>query len=169
MGPSVQILLPYSPSDDDVAALDEFARLLGESNKSAADFQVQTTVPLGGATQAGEGGRPFVAGFEDPLLEEGCAEALDEAFGFVPISVIGVGAMCNDQLDHRILGELSIYLARHFGGLVDFTGLLPVTEPQTGKLVRIPYAVDGRQLFYHVGDVTFMSEWLRHPAFHMVK
>ncbi|HKR62924.1 MAG TPA: DUF6368 family protein [Thermoanaerobaculia bacterium] len=169
MGPSITILLPYEPDASDFAALDDLAKTLGSSNTSAADFHVETTIPIGGTVEAGEGGRPLVAGFEDPLFEEGEGESLQSSFGFVPAAIISVGAMCNDRVDHRVLGELAVYLAQHFGGIIGFNGALGVARVVHGKLAEIRYEVEGRRLFAHVGDVAFMHGWLRDPAFHLVK
>lgn len=169
MGPGVSIILSRSPTDSDVAALDEIARSLGTANESAADFHVETTVPIGGTTSAGEGGRPFVAGFEDLQYDGSEIEAIIQEFGFVSVSLIGVGAMCNAEVDHRILGELAAHLAERFEGLVGFNGLLGVDRVRSGKLSDLPYEVDGRRLTSNVGDLEFLLGWLSDPAFHMIK
>ncbi len=169
MGPGVSIILSRSPTHSDVTALDEIARSLGSTNESAADFHVESTLPIGGTTLADEGGRPFVAGFEDLQYEESEVAAIIQEFGFAPVSVIGVGAMCNAEVDHRILGELAAHLAGRFEGLVGFNGLLGVARVRSGKLADVPYEVDGRLLSSNVGDWEFLRGWLNDPAFHMIK
>jgi hypothetical protein len=168
-GPDVSILLPYSPDHSDIASLGEMAKSLGSPNNSASDFHVETTLPIGGRTIASEGGRPFVASFGMPMFQPGEAQSINANFGFVPISLVSVGAMCSREIDHRVLGEVAAHLAKHFGGIIDFHGVLDVSAEHRGKLAWIPYDVSGRTAFSHVGDLEFMRDWLSSPRFHMIK
>lgn len=156
-------------------------------------FWVTTTRPLGG-NYSGEGG-PF--GLEPSELELEWEEVelsvLASRFGFRPQECLGLWAGCNDDQDHRILGELTFHLASLLNGLIDFGGALLPPLPRSmdpfrsdwmeiksqfkemvswmpGLVVGLEYeTLSGRTWVRHVGDPPFMEAWLRHPNFRMVK
>ena len=103
-----------------------------------------------------------------------------------------MSAGINRAVDHRILGELVVRLARALEGVVGFDGaLLPRSSPARverlnwaevagvareflaplpGRVVTIEYEVnDSRVCAYRVGDWQFMQGWLQHPDFYMIK
>ena len=79
--------------------------------------------------------------------------------------------MCNQEIDHRILGELTLYLAGELDGLIDFGGQLPVQSDQVkGNSWEIPYErAGGMTAVYQVADVDFMKDWLNNKNFRMIK
>lgn len=106
----------------------------------------------------------------DGTLEVYIEEAVPEVIGWIPQDSISFTAMCNSEQDHRILGELCLYFAREFEGLVDFGAALGELAEVKGTLFKIPYEQqNGFNLFYHIGDTAFMEYWLQHPGFHMIK
>jgi len=123
---------------------------------------------------------------------------LQTAFGFEPQQSLQLDAMCNDKVDHTIMGVLLLHFAKLFGGVINFGGaLLPplsvvmeqdmrlweegnwedvesyfseMVEGISGKAVSIKYEVgNGRTWAYHVADAAFLKAWLEHPNFHMIK
>jgi hypothetical protein len=140
-------------------------------------------------------GEAYIEKYED--FSSLCKDVF-RPFALLPCAGIGLQALGNQKEDHRILGELALYLAKAFEGLVDFGGaLLPpnydafcrnplffkqanwedVREPfeqwqQTmpGRIIAIPYqTASGRTWATHIGDAEFMAAWLQHPGFHMIK
>jgi len=174
MGPTVSILLPYSPDEQDRAGLEDFVRTLDQNARSSDDFHVVTTLPVGGSTSttAEGGGRPFSVRFSDPgeAEEEESLRQIQNAFSFWPVAEIQVAAGSNAEIDHRILGELAAFLAKHFGGIVNFGGELDTPHTNSGQLLRVRYVTaSGGGAVFHVGDLTFLKEWLRDSRFHMCK
>lgn len=112
-----------------------------------------------------------------------------------PAYRLQIGAMCNDRIDHRMLGMLALAAASQFGGWIDFNGALgpplPPVEwaagrptwqepsleeiraflaPFPGRLREIAYEVnEARSWVYHIADAEFLRAWLAHPRFHMIK
>lgn len=105
-------------------------------------------------------------------------------------------AFCNDDDSHKILGYLALFVAEKYDGLIDLTGAIipPVKEDRAireypyctieeirdfvykieGKICEIEYEVgegegEGRKWIYHVVDIAFLKNWLKHPHFHMIK
>lgn len=137
--------------------LAEFLRSIGEH---ASDNDVW--VSLRKFEQQGSAeGRPFIWNLR--TADEEDADRTREAFGFQPAGVVGFAAMCNDPEDHRILAHLCERTARRTGGVIDFNGRLdePPLYSAVGRVLEINAG--------HVGTPEFLGEWLKNPAFHMVK
>ncbi|MEM9023068.1 MAG: DUF6368 family protein [Bacteroidota bacterium] len=173
-GPASSILFEtiLSPS-----AWAETERVMLEisSEVEGTGFWVTSTAAINGTVQARDG-RPF--GMEKNAISPGGANYAQEELamikalvGFEPTFEVSICAFCNREIDHQILGELTLYLAEKFGGVVDFGGQIsPPLAPMNGKLWEIPYATaEGSQMTYSVADVTFMRHWLSDPNFSMVK
>lgn len=133
--------------------------------------------------------RPFFVSTEEDypgeladLVEEGVADLI----GWSPEATIGLAAMCNDGIDHRLLGEVCLRVAREFGGVIAFGGaisagpLLDGSGPSAlvlddpgglrGRVFAISYtAHGGRYCTSHYGDATLLESWLKDPRFRMVK
>ena len=116
-------------------------------------------------------------------------DAVRSAFGFRPLTWIGVGANCSSHDDHRILAELCAHLAERLGGAVDLGGRLYGHVPpdvvkqfhpagpdylreQQQFVARATATLPGtltqtndRQFC----DATFLRAWLAHPYFRMIK
>ncbi|MEU4115611.1 DUF6368 family protein [Kitasatospora sp. NPDC028055] len=121
----------------------------------------------------------------------------DEYFGFPgldhpPVTALYVVAYCSGRENHLALGHLVRFLAERFDALIDFNGLLGYCRPFTGlsaeeeaaglaearafvstlpgRTWQLPYATsDGGRWYGHIGDVEFLTAWLAHPEFRMVK
>ncbi len=84
------------------------------------------------------GGRPFSYWFgsEDEIeLSAYGEDGFREAVGWTVGDCAGLSAHCNGKEDHRLLGELSLDIAEHVEGLIDFTG--PLSPPLEGKMERL--------------------------------
>jgi hypothetical protein len=170
-GPTAGVLLPYEPDEGDFEEIRHVVSLLDARATGPEFFHVLNTAPIGFATLSAEGGRPFSLAVAEPAMPPGELALLREAFGFVPVAELEMAAHANHNVDHRILGELAAFGAKHFGGIVDFGGQLDLSgEVLPGRFVPIPYRVSAGQIsVYHAGDVEFLLAWLRSPGFHMVK
>ena len=110
--------------------------------------------------------------------------------GYEPAQQIEFFAWCNGKADHRILGHMALYLADHYGGMIDLNGALTppltdgmaddrsVTLKATSAFVRqFPGRVLERSFgneaewpwVSHMVDAEFMRAWLLHPDFHLIK
>jgi hypothetical protein len=137
-------------------------------------------------------------GSEDCSLDTFQLKQIEQLFDFIPQVEVALRANCSGFESQRILGELTLYLSRYFQGLVDFCGtLLPGSIYQkydsnwleeeatwedlkgdfwymikgcTGKIESIQYETAGKKVgVKHVCDPEFMSNWLHHENFQMIK
>jgi hypothetical protein len=166
MGPVAWILLARRLSSEQAAYLETTLRGADRAYRSLNDFHVWSTRHIGGTFQAVESAEasPFIAAIGMPGLETEEIEALKRAFGFPPVAVIELIAMCNARHDHRVLGELALHFAECFNGVIDFCGDLGIQTMPQARLVNI-----GRGNPRHVGDAKFLKSWLRDERFFMVK
>ncbi|MFJ7132571.1 DUF6368 family protein [Streptomyces fungicidicus] len=125
------------------------------------------------------------------LSEDECIPADDEdysAFSTPPVQGLVLGADCSGSENHLLLGHMTLALARRLGALVDFDGVLGYPTPRDetrdeedltkaralvtslpGTVVEVSYSTGGGGRWVrHVGDVEFLTAWLRHPDFHLV-
>jgi hypothetical protein len=119
-------------------------------------------------------GRPFIVIFGPEYegeLDDYVADGLADIIGWTPKDTLGFAAMCNRQVDHRVLGELCLRFAQLLDGLVDFDGELPASATHgPATLFAVPYeAENGRRCRYHVGNAEFLEWWLKQPDFRMIK
>ncbi|MGW7366961.1 DUF6368 family protein [Streptomyces sp. NPDC054841] len=126
------------------------------------------------------------------LSEDECIPAEDEdysAFSTPPVQGLVLGAGCSGPENHLLLGHLALAVARRLCALVDFDGLLGYPTPRDetrdeadlakaralvaslpGTVTEVSYDTGGgSRWFRHVGDVEFLTAWLQHPAFRLVK
>ena len=109
-----------------------------------------------------------------------------------------ISCPCNSSEDHRDLGEAILVACQHLLGLVDFNGaILPPLPEQmyegmwrwekanwsdiepyfsemvksiSGKIYTIEYETANNRIWAsHICDNEFMSHWLEHPMFRMIK
>jgi hypothetical protein len=168
MGPTVAIWLRPEANPPRPEELVQIARLLDRSAESSGQFRVRSTHGIGGRVSINDA-RPFAfkigeAGFETEELE-----SITPVLCFTPTCEIQISAFMNSEVDHRILGELAVFLARRVGGVVDFGGHLGHVSAPVGKLLEIPYMAGSIPAAFHVSDVAFLQWWLTQPAFHMIK
>jgi hypothetical protein len=197
-GPVATVLIPEPLSDHDRVALRRMIDAVSEHDLDKppaleAFWACDTRLIAGG--YSGEG-RPFAieTGLQ-PEWEPGQLAAVSGAFGFTPRDELVVIAFCNGREDHRILGELCVWLAERFGGVICFGGALwPDVPPEaridildadwrqlepcfrrmvtglSGKVVGLRYEPQpDREWIVHVGDAGFLRAWLEHPRYCMVK
>ncbi|MFJ3860349.1 DUF6368 family protein [Streptomyces sp. NPDC090085] len=126
------------------------------------------------------------------LSEDECIPAEDEdysAFSPPPVQGLVLAAGVSGQVNHTLLGHLALAFACRLNALIDFDGVLgyPTPRDQTrevadlararalvaslpGTVREITYDTGGGDRWIrHVGDQEFLSAWLQHPHFHLVK
>jgi hypothetical protein len=119
---------------------------------------------------------------------------VQQKMGFDSNYMIKIDARCNDTIDRRLLGRLSLECCERFHGLIDLGGaLFPPSsldyeelhamnwrdaerhsreyfDKLPGTLITVSYKVsEERDWFYYVADTTFMRAWLADPNFYMIK
>jgi len=110
------------------------------------EVMIRTTKPLGG-TYAGEQ-RLFdvrwtcdADDYIDEADDQNVAQAIAATFRFLPKSYISIAAGRNQAEDHRVLGEVALYFARAYGGVIDFGGaLIPsstLSEEQRSDILQL--------------------------------
>jgi Family of unknown function (DUF6368) len=167
VGPTVAIwLTPRSgkPAPD----LLRIARRLDPGAESATDFQVASTVRIGGATCLVEP-RPIGLAHGDAGRDDFDLRTAAALVGFHPERAVHAFAYCNDAVDHRVLGELALFLARELGGLIDFGASLGEIHAPQGTLFTITYGASTLNEVFHVSDARFLEWWLTQRDFRMVK
>lgn len=159
-GPSCSVLSPRARVSDEL--VDDLVRLVGHE-RDGNSFWVRDTRKVGG-TYEGER-RPFIL-FSEPR-DEVDLRAMKEALGWAPLQEIGLAAMCNDAKDHRILGEMALWLSEKLSGVVDLCGEIPELD---GQAARVAYqAAAGHTAYISVADPEELRAWLASAAFRMVK
>lgn len=161
--------------------------LMGNSKlrASGCEFEVLTLVPLGG-TFKGRGWHPCIEleleGLSDdeliarnwpadelPSLPGGAFDVIEHRFGIRPRQQILIRANGRDDEDHQVLGELALFLAERFGGIIQDVADCGVNDPPTdlpGQLIAVPWT-PGRRPGLYIADARFLRAWLHHPRFHM--
>lgn len=164
-GPTCSVLtsLPCEPK----ALIEEMVSLCGADMDDSRGVSIGDTRAIGGLYTGSD--RPFVWFIEPRDADELCSIA--EVIGSMPTQDIGLAAMCNQEIDHRILGEMALWLAENTNGFVDLGGDdLPIPPEMPGRVARIPYdTASGWQSEYVIMDHVAFRAWLRCPAFAMVK
>jgi Family of unknown function (DUF6368) len=107
--------------------------------------------------------------------------------GWAPAMGLSLSAMCNDDVDHRLLAGLCVRFAELFGGIVELHGTLfsaPSLDGERSRdAVAIPHFFHGVGTLFltnhkiddgHYGtsqhaDAALLRAWLRAAAFRMVK
>ncbi len=196
MGPISTILLAAKPTQKQLNEIDKIIQHIS-SIRENENFWVTSTKYINGSAEAD--GQPFALSInkiDKDNYEDASLANISSRIGYLPVYDIAIIAMCNQSIDHRILGELTYYFTNMFEAYIDFGGaLLPTLkhlpwymrsgthswqdiEPYyqkmkskiEGKLHVITYKVDSNRTWaYQIGDVEFMKNWLTHPDFHMVK
>ena len=97
-------------------------------------------------------------------------EDLFGLIGWQPKDQVIFAAMCNDEVDHRVLAELCIEVAYSLDGVVDFGGWLgDDIAPKIGQIWAGSYESVSGRAFSHLGTPGFLEWWLQQPGFRMVK
>ena len=139
------------------------------------DFWVNSTLSINGS-YSGDA-RPFFVTLNDASneLELGDdATLFENVLGWRPRLALGLAAMCNQQQDHQILGELCCFVSRDLGGRISMHGdfNLACRNRAARKafydhpdLVTVDFG-DSRE---HLFSPDALSVWMAHPEFRMIK
>lgn len=200
-GPGASVYFPHAISEAGMADLNRILDSLGTRRASSEHDQilrVWSTKAIGGTYETEPikwwpfyfSVRP-AGGVENEDVKK-FRNWIRVEFGFRPEQSIGINANCSGVVNHRILGEICLWLLERFGGIVNFQGALlprmPLREwtennwdevrsradallsPLAGKVVERLYRTAGdRTWASHLADATFLRAWLAHPKFHMIK
>jgi hypothetical protein len=159
-GPSCSVLSPRASASDEF--VDELVSLVG-NERDGNSFWVCDTRKIGGIYEGER--RPFVL-FSEPR-DEVDLRAIKEAVGWAPLQEIGLAAMCNDAKDHRVLGEMALWLSEKLSGVVDLCGEIPELD---GQAARAAYqTAAGHTAYISVTDPEGLRAWLANATFRMVK
>lgn len=173
-GPTSSILFDTIPSEQTLGEMKNVIQKISDK-VDGNDFWVINTEIIHGTVKTAEG-RPF--GIEKHKIDLNYYEYTEDEIlmikdfvGFNAVFDLGIYAMCNREIDHKILGELTLYLAEKFNGLIDFGGhLTNQSDRMKGKTWEIPYETSiGMTAVYNVADVDFMKDWLNNKNFRMIK
>jgi hypothetical protein len=199
-GPDVTVWLPRAITEEQEADL---FRMMEDVSRGRQDgehytvFRVVNTLPIEGRF-TGDGlpilfsARTCVATVLADYRRR--HEQVISTFGFVPAATVWLAANVNGPASHRVLGELCLWVAERFGGIINFGGaLLKGWKPRSdrnedwcweaarphaeaflsslpGKVIAQTYTTArGPTWASHVADATFMRAWLDHPEFFMIK
>jgi hypothetical protein len=163
-GPTCSVLSPLPCSAPDL--IEDLVGLTA-SMREKESFWVENTHAIGG-TYKGDG-RPFV--WFQERREPGDLAKIAGISRVTPAQEIGLAAMCNQDIDHQILGEMALWIVEKTCGFVDLEGCVEL--PPTGLpgwTARIPYeTASGREAEYMVMDRVAFRAWVSCPTFRMVK
>ncbi|MER5385439.1 DUF6368 family protein [Streptomyces sp. NPDC002688] len=168
--------------------LEPFCEVRVEKDESL-EFHVRrpSAIGLGGLAQPSPGA--FHLGAESL---EGYEERGFPGLDRPPAAELALLAYSSGRDNHMLLGHLALLLAERFDALIDFGGLLgyrpslhEVSDEEEamrlaearnlvsslpGQVWEMPYATDGGGCWYsHIGDRAFLTAWLNHPDFRMIK
>ena len=127
MGPGCSIFLRYAPTAAQLNLINSTIDAIS-SSRNGDDFWVNTTKPINGTIDMKDGA-PFIVTFTDEKIEdynfdEKELKQIKSSIGYRPTYSISFGAICNSDKDHRILGELSLYIAKTLAGHINFGGAI---------------------------------------------
>ena len=201
MGPGSSIILKDALKGTQLDLINNTLDSISDSRKDE-DFWVSSTKPIGGNVESD--GRPFIIThdkitLDNSVYDKGELRQIYKSIGYKPKYSVSLGAMCNDDVDHKVLGEITLYLARKFGGHINFEGAIfsfkylpkyrssdwyffkanwSSIEPYFKKFIKdmpgniytIKYKTASEKKWaYHICDVEFLEFWLNCPEFHMIK
>lgn len=176
MGPTSSVLLDRKIDVEEIRQVDAFIKSVAKgeikSTKSTRDFWIDPK-KLFTSYEIGSEGQ-FSIHFDNELSEMDKDEVVEiEKLTAQKIhSQIAISAGCNQKGDHNVLGELTLQIAQLLNGLIDFGGDLNsykkgVVEELRGKAYSIGY--NHGKYAYHIADSEFLSHWIKHPNFGMIK
>ncbi|MGW3143395.1 DUF6368 family protein [Streptomyces sp. NPDC001177] len=145
--------------------LESFCAPVRVRDDGEVDFRVEDPRALGPAADAEGTGAFLLTGDEHiPAPDEDYS-----AFPSPPVQGLVLAAGSSGPANHRMLGHLTLALARRLDALIDFDGMLDAPE-LPGLLAQVSYGADddGRGL-RQVGDAEFLAAWLWQPQFRMIK
>lgn len=106
----------------------------------------------------------------DPY-EEVELRQVEAEFGWYPREqVVCISMVGSDPGFHLLLAQGAVAIATAFGGVVDLGGQLSEPLDDAGKRVSVSYETSlGHRSEYWVVDVAWLTSWMKHPRFQMVK
>jgi Family of unknown function (DUF6368) len=131
--------------------------------------------------------RPFIVVFHEKKTEfddEPHNQMLLKKLGYNSVCSIDVAAMCSDKIDHSVQANLSIAIAKHYDGLISLNGLLTpsgIKNPSFEEAKTFAQSVEGTVYFAEYTlesgekwanqfvDAVYLSNWMRHEEFRMLK
>lgn len=123
-GPSSSVIFSTTSSPFDWAEIENIISGISE-NVEGEGFWVTSTTSING-TVLHTNGRPF--GIEKSEIDADYSKevisTIKNVIECTPTISLDIYAMCNSPVDHKILGELSYYLAEKFHGIIDFGGAI---------------------------------------------
>lgn len=171
-GPTSSVLLSINPESSIIAMIyniiDELA-----IERTDNDFYINSSVVSSDLDHL----RPFGVELNSITNEyhnytETELKLIEDKFQFYPKYDIGFFAMCNDIVDHKILGQLTLKIAEAFDGIIAFDGKLDKKKIRNtnGKICEIDYETANERIEqHHVADIEFMRNWLLDKNFYMIK
>src|SRR5687767_3964244 len=128
--------------------------LFRDAFDSAAEAKCKKQLGLCAATHGDDfeiQGRPFALSFGEDyagqfsdLVDEG----LEKVLGWAPKGAVGLAAMCNDEIDHRLLGMMCLRAARSFDGVVDLGARWSISgqrdAPGPAAIIENPSGLTGK-------------------------
>lgn len=134
--------------------------------------------------------RPFIVTYGEEYrgaLAEVVESGLPEVLGWTPQGCLTFAAMCNREMDHRILAELCVRFGRQLKGVVglgaelfdgpilDRGSLSPAVRVENpngapGFICATSYlATDGSYATTHYASAEYLEVWQKHPRLRMTK
>ncbi|BDS10902.1 DUF6368 family protein [Aureispira anguillae] len=195
-GPTSSILLKAIPTK---LVWNEINSIVNNISKKVegSSFWVKSTYPINGKIITTDENRPFYIESNEINTDYSVNEIsqISDLLNIKPRYCLDVGAMCSKTIDHQILGELTLFIADKFDGIIDFGGalspyyLLPnhlskedvnwseikpyfetMAKDIKGKIYSINYKTSlDKDWVFHICDVDFMRSWLKNKHFYMIK
>ncbi len=176
MGPTSSIILNRKIEFEEIYQVDEFLNSISKGKinggKTVREFWVDAQKFLK-LNKVGSDCQ-FTIHFDNKLRDMDEDEILEIEILTSQIikSKITISAGCNQQGDHNVLGELTLGIAKILNGLVDYGASLDVYQQGIknelkGKVYTI--AFNNGISEYHVSNTEFLTNWIKHPKFRMVK
>jgi len=173
-GPTSAVLLGSIPSETELAEIQNIIEKLS-TRIEGTDFWVVTTIPINGTADISSliEARPFILELEE-LTADGfyTASKLSQIESFShtrPVFCLTLSAMCSHQVDHRILGDLTLYLANKLNGIIYFDGKLDSAKIAGYQGRTRAIDTEEAEAAYSICDTEFMKWWLCSPNFKMIK
>ncbi|BDS10953.1 DUF6368 family protein [Aureispira anguillae] len=195
-GPTSSILLKAIPTK---LVWNEINSIVNNISKKVegSSFWVKSTYPINGKIITTNENRPFYIESNEINTDYSVNEIsqISDLLNIKPRYCLHIGAMCSKTIDHQILGELTLFIADKFDGIIDFGGalspyhLLPnhlskedvnwseikpyfetMAKDIKGKIYSINYKTSlDKDWVFHICDVDFMRSWLKNKHFYMIK
>lgn len=176
MGPVVSILLDRKITFHEIDLVDDFLKSIVSrpinSTKSTREFWVNSKKLLNNNLKGSD--CQFSINFDNKLYEMDDDEILEIEIltNRLIQSQIIISAGCNQKGDHNTLGKLALHLNNILDGLVDYCGDLSVYKKGIkDELEGQTYSIEINNGMAEnlISDSKFLTNWISHPNFRMIK